>query len=77
MLFPLAEYWWFYGGFVALVLALLYGGGLWGFQAALLSGSPAEGLLRVVQLLVAFNGALLLWAVIMSAPARFRRLKAP
>jgi hypothetical protein len=61
----------------ALVLALLYGGGLWGFQAALLSGSPAEGLLRVVQLLVAFNGALLLWAVIMSAPARFRRLKAP
>jgi hypothetical protein len=30
----------------------------------------------VVQLLVAFNGTLLLWAVIMSAPARFRRLKA-
>lgn len=61
----------------ALVLALLYGGSLWGFQDALLGGSPAEGLLRVVQRLVFFNVALLLWAVAVSAPARLRRPATP
>lgn len=61
----------------ALVLALLYGGSLWGFQHALLGGSPAEGLQRVVQRLMIFNVALLLWAVAVSAPARLRRAATP
>jgi hypothetical protein len=57
----------------ALVLAALYGFSLWGFQDSLLRGSPAEGLQRVVQRLVLFNAALLVWAVLVSAPSRFRR----
>jgi hypothetical protein len=57
----------------ALVLAATYGVSLWGFQDTLLQGSPAEGLLRVVQRLVLFNAALLVWAVLVSAPSRFRR----
>ena len=57
----------------ALVLAAAYGVSLWGFQDTLLQGSPAEGLLRVVQRLVLFNAALLVWAVLVSAPSRFRR----
>ncbi|MEY4689832.1 MAG: hypothetical protein RIT19_157 [Verrucomicrobiota bacterium] len=61
----------------ALALALLYGWSLWGFREALLQGTPAEGLQRVVQRLVIFNIALLLWAVIVSAPARLRRRSTP
>jgi hypothetical protein len=57
----------------ALVLAAAYGVSLWGFQDTLLQGSPAEGLLRVVQRLVLFNAALLVWAVLVSAPSRFLR----
>jgi O-antigen/teichoic acid export membrane protein len=57
----------------ALVLAAAYGVSLWGFQDTLLQGSPAEGLLRVVQRLVFFNAALLVWAVLVSAPSRFLR----
>ena len=57
----------------ALVLAALYGFSLWGFQDSLLRGSPAEGLQRVVQRLVLFNAALLVWAVLVSATSRFRR----
>lgn len=61
----------------ALVLATLYGGSLWGFRESLLQGTPAEGLQRVVQRLVVFNVALLLWALAISAPARLRRPSTP
>ena len=57
----------------ALVLASAYGVSLWGFQDSLLRGSPAEGLQRVVQRLVLFNAALLVWAVLVSLQSRFRR----
>ena len=57
----------------ALVLAAAYGVSLWGFQDSLLRGSPAEGLQRVVQRLVLFNAALLVWAVLVSLQSRFRR----
>lgn len=57
----------------ALVLAVAYGVSLWGFQDSLLQGSPAEGLQRVVQRLVLFNAALLVWAVLVSAPSRLGR----
>ena len=61
----------------ALVLAAAYAASLWGFEDSLLRGSPAEALQRVVQRFVAFNLALLLWAVIVSAPARLRRRSTP
>lgn len=54
----------------AALLAAAYGVSLWGFQATLLEGSPAEGLPRVVQRLVAFNTALLAWAVVVSVKGR-------
>jgi O-antigen/teichoic acid export membrane protein len=57
----------------ALILAAAYGVSLWGFQDSLLHGSPAEGLQRVVQRLVLFNAALLVWAVLVSLQSRFRR----
>ena len=57
----------------AVILAALYATSLWGFQDSLLRGSPAEGLQRVVQRLVVFNAALLVWAVLVSAQSRFRR----
>ncbi len=54
----------------ALVLAALYATSLWGFQGSLLCGTPAEGLQGVVQRLVVFNVALLVWAVAMSVLGR-------
>ena len=54
----------------ALVLAALYATSLWGFQDSLLRGTPAEGLQGVVQRLVVFNVALLVWAVAISVLGR-------
>jgi hypothetical protein len=54
----------------AALLAIAYAAGLWGFRESLLAGTPAEGLARVVQRMVIFNGALLAWAVVVSVRAR-------
>jgi hypothetical protein len=54
----------------ALVLAALYATSLWSFQDSLLRGTPAEASLGVVQRLVVFNVALLVWAVAISVLGR-------
>ena len=54
----------------AALLAIAYAVSLWGFRESLLQGTPAEGLARVVQRVVIFNGALLAWAVVVSLRAR-------
>ena len=56
----------------AALLAVAYAASLWGFRESLLAGTPAEGLARVVQRMVIFNGALLVWAVVVSLRARRR-----
>jgi O-antigen/teichoic acid export membrane protein len=56
----------------AALLAIAYAVSLWGFRESLLQGTPAEGLARVVQRVVIFNGALLAWAVFVSLRARRR-----